>query len=173
MSSDRAVAVVLGHTRWASVGIISQPNAHPVDSAELASTRPLRGGRAQRRRRQLRGPQGAGRAEDRPRDHHRREGDPHARGPAGGRGDRPRDRAFRNTVASFEGSVAIAAAASAEPGKLLLALRGSGQALYVGVTDGAYIVASEPYGVIELTSDYLRMDGETPANADNPTASAG
>jgi glucosamine--fructose-6-phosphate aminotransferase (isomerizing) len=76
-------------------------------------------------------------------------------------------------VASFEGSVAIAAAASADPGKLLLALRGSGQALYVGVADGAYVVASEPYGVIELTSRYLRLDGETPANPDNPTASRG
>ncbi len=81
--------------------------------------------------------------------------------------------AFRNTVASFEGSVAIAASASAEPDKLLLALRGSGQALYVGVADGAYIVASEPYGVIELTPRYLRLDGETPANPDNPTASRG
>ena len=34
VSSDQAIAVVLGHTRWASVGIISQPNAHPVDSSE-------------------------------------------------------------------------------------------------------------------------------------------
>ena len=34
VASDSAVAVVLGHTRWASVGIISQPNAHPVDSVE-------------------------------------------------------------------------------------------------------------------------------------------
>jgi glucosamine--fructose-6-phosphate aminotransferase (isomerizing) len=43
----------------------------------------------------------------------------------------------------------------------------------VGLADGAYIVASEPYGVIELTDRYLRMDGETPANPDNPTASRG
>jgi glutamine---fructose-6-phosphate transaminase (isomerizing) len=69
--------------------------------------------------------------------------------------------------------VAIAASAAAEPDKLLLALRGSGQALYVGLADASYIVASEPYGVIELTDRYLRMDGETPANPDNPTASRG
>src|SRR5581483_2301683 len=57
-------------------------------------------------------------------------------------------------------SVAIAANAAADPGALLLALRGSGQALYIGLADGAYVVASEPYGVVEETPRYLRMDGE-------------
>jgi glutamine---fructose-6-phosphate transaminase (isomerizing) len=173
VSSDDAVAVVLGHTRWASVGIISQPNAHPVDSSELggsdapyvvaslngdvdnfADLKALDGLRI--------APEITTDAKVIPTLVARRvaEGD-------------DLTTAFRNTVASFEGSVAIAASASAEPDKLLLALRGSGQALYVGVADGAYIVASEPYGVIELTGRYLRMDGETPANPDNPTASRG
>jgi glucosamine--fructose-6-phosphate aminotransferase (isomerizing) len=35
LAADTASALVLGHTRWASVGIISQPNAHPLDSIEL------------------------------------------------------------------------------------------------------------------------------------------
>jgi glucosamine--fructose-6-phosphate aminotransferase (isomerizing) len=35
------------------------------------------------------------------------------------------------------------------------------------------VVASEPYGVVEITDRYLRLDGETPANPDNPTASRG
>ena len=83
------------------------------------------------------------------------------------------DEAFRATVASFEGSVAIAANAAVAPDHLLLALRGSGQALYVGLAEDAYIVASEPYGLVEETSRYIRMDGETPANVDNPTASRG
>jgi glucosamine--fructose-6-phosphate aminotransferase (isomerizing) len=81
--------------------------------------------------------------------------------------------AFRATVASFEGSVAIAAATARTPSSLALALRGSGQALYVGFADDAFVVASEPYGVVELTDTYLRLDGETPANPDNPTASRG
>jgi glucosamine--fructose-6-phosphate aminotransferase (isomerizing) len=177
VNGDDAVAVVLGHTRWASVGIISQPNAHPVDSAELGAD---------------------GRAGDAPYVVAALNGDVDnfadlkaldgleiapeittdakviptlvARRVAEGA---DLATAFRNTVASFEGSVAIAASASAAPGKLLLALRGSGQALYVGLADDAYVVASEPYGVIELTGRYLRMDGETPANADNPSASRG
>ena len=54
--------LVLGHTRWASIGIISEPNAHPQVSDELdAEPRAPGGAREvtagpQRRRRQLRGP---------------------------------------------------------------------------------------------------------------------
>ncbi|MGH9274236.1 MAG: SIS domain-containing protein, partial [Acidimicrobiales bacterium] len=81
--------------------------------------------------------------------------------------------AFRDTVAGFEGSVAIGASAASSPEQLLFALRGSGQALYVGLADGCYVVASEPYGLVELTDTYLRMDGETPANPENPNASRG
>ena len=76
--------------------------------------------------------------------------------------------AFRRTVAAFEGSVAIGAASADQPDEVLLALRGSGQALYVGLADDAFIVASEPYGVVEETSHYLRIDGETPSRADQP-----
>ncbi|MBS1838261.1 MAG: SIS domain-containing protein, partial [Actinobacteria bacterium] len=84
----------------------------------------------------------------------------------------PRD-AFREAVVRLEGSVAIGAAIAGVPDRLLLALRGSGQALYVGVAEDAYIVASEPYGIVEETATYLRLDGETPADPDSPVASRG
>ena len=67
---------------------------------------------------------------------------------------------FRRTVAAFEGSVAIGAMSSADPDTMLLALSGSGQGLYVGLADDRFIVASEPYGVVEETLQYLRLDGE-------------
>ena len=70
------------------------------------------------------------------------------------------DDAFRRTVARFEGSVAIAAATAAEPDQLYLALCGSGQSLYIGLAEDAFVVASEPYGLVEETARYVRMDGE-------------
>jgi glucosamine--fructose-6-phosphate aminotransferase (isomerizing) len=68
--------------------------------------------------------------------------------------------AFRRTVSTFEGSVAIGVMAANHPSTLLLALRGSGQGLYIGLGDDCYVVASEPYGVVEETIRYIRMDGE-------------
>ncbi|MFN7152025.1 MAG: SIS domain-containing protein, partial [Microthrixaceae bacterium] len=81
--------------------------------------------------------------------------------------------AFRETVAGLDGSVAIAAASAAAPDRMHLAQRGSGQAIYVGLAEDAFIVASEPYGVVEETATYVRMDGETPSDPDNPTGSRG
>ncbi len=49
---------------------------------------------------------------------------------------------------------------AADPDSMLLALRGSGQGLYIGLADDCFIAASEPYGVVEETSRYVRMDGE-------------
>src|SRR4029079_5656937 len=34
LASDSARVLVLGHTRWSSVGMISEPNAHPVSSID-------------------------------------------------------------------------------------------------------------------------------------------
>ena len=81
--------------------------------------------------------------------------------------------AFRRTVATFDGSVAIGASVATRPDELLLALRGSGQALYVGLAPDLYLVASEPYGVVEECDRYLRLDGETAADPADPTGSRG
>jgi glucosamine--fructose-6-phosphate aminotransferase (isomerizing) len=173
LRADTAAAVVLGHTRWASVGIISQPNAHPLDSAEVDGpsgpfvTAVLNGdvdnfADLRAAERLLLAPEITTDAKVIPTLVSRRL----AQGS-------PLVDAFRDTVARFEGSVAIAASAASHPDQLLLALRGSGQGIYVGLAEGCYVVASEPYGVVELTDTYLRLDGETPANPDNPTASRG
>ena len=111
--------------------------------------RPVRGRRAQRRRRQLRRPEDQRGAAHRAGDHHRREGHPHPRVAPARPAASTLDEAFRRTVAGLDGSVAIAASAADAPADLLLAQRGSGQALYVGLADGLTLVASEPYGLVE------------------------
>jgi glucosamine--fructose-6-phosphate aminotransferase (isomerizing) len=161
LRADTARVTVLGHTRWASVGIISEANAHPLNHeeedrpdgpyvaaalngdvdnyAQLIATEGLRipaeittDAKVIPAMVSRRLEQGLGLEE-----------------------------AFRSTVSSFEGSVAIVAGAAEAPGKLLLALKGSGQALYVGLGEDAFVVTSEPYGLVEETSHFLRMDGES------------
>ena len=155
---------VLGHTRWASVGIISEPNTHPLNSEELER----RGGEDP-------GPYVVAalngdvdnhadlRVEHGLRIHGQITTDAKvipalvARHALAGNS---LVESFRRTVAAFDGSVAIGAASATAPNTLLLALRGSGQGLFVGFADDCYIVASEPYGLVEETSRYLRLDGE-------------
>jgi glucosamine--fructose-6-phosphate aminotransferase (isomerizing) len=173
LAGERAAAVVLGHTRWASIGIISQPNAHPVDSHEVDLvdgpyvTAALNGDVDNFA--DLKAADGLRVAAEITTD---AKVIPTLVSRRLASGSDLVD-AFRDTVAGFEGSVAIAASAASRPDHLTLALRGSGQALYVGLADGCYVVASEPYGLVELTDTYLRMDGETPANPENPNASRG
>ncbi len=68
--------------------------------------------------------------------------------------------AFRRAVNSFDGSHAISMHTDLAPGKLFLAQRGSGQAIFVGLADAHYMPTSEVYGFIEETSRYIKMDGE-------------
>ena len=156
---DAEVSVV-GHTRWASVGLISESNAHPLNSEEQGRepapyvAAALNGDVDNHL--ELRAAEGLATPAEITTD---AKVIPMlvSRRMAGG--TEPAE-AFRHTVATFEGSVAIAANSAADPGALLLALRGSGQALYIGLADDAFVVASEPYGVVEETPRYLRMDGE-------------
>ena len=170
LAADTAEAAVLAHTRWASVGIISEANAHPLNSEEVAAApapyvvAALNGD--------------IDNYADLIAAHDLRVAAEittdakvipvlTARRLATGE---PPPQAFRRTVAAFEGSVAIAAQSAADPASLLLAQRGSGQALYVGLAEDTFIVASEPYGLVEETPRYVRLDGETPSNPDNPAS---
>jgi len=160
VSSSTANVVVLGHTRWASIGIISEANAHPLNSEELSGQG---------------GPYVVGVLNgdvDNHADitrrfeldiHHQITTDakviPTLTSRKMSEGLEPQE-AFRRAVNEFEGSVAIGAIAADRPRELMLALRGSGQGIYVGIAEDGYIVASEPYGVVEETPRYVRLDGE-------------
>jgi glucosamine--fructose-6-phosphate aminotransferase (isomerizing) len=161
LSTPGAAATVLAHTRWASVGIISEPNAHPLNSEEIDRrdgpyvVAALNGdvdNHAELRLAEdlLVSPQITTDAKVIPTIVSRRLAE-----------GAPAEEAFRATVARFEGSVAIAASAAAAPDDVFLALCGSGQSLYVGLAEDAYVVASEAYGLVEETPHYLRMDGES------------
>jgi glucosamine--fructose-6-phosphate aminotransferase (isomerizing) len=175
LRDESAQAFVLAHTRWASVGIISEANAHPLNQEELD-----RDGRI---------------------DHSRAYTIAELNGDVDNYADLkaldglhfPAEittdakvipalvarrvgagvdlvEAFRSTVASFEGSVAIALQSTADPDLLLLAQRGSGQALYVGLAPDTFVVASEPYGLVAECNEYVRLDGETMVDPGNPAS---
>ncbi len=84
---------------------------------------------------------------------------------------RPLEEALRLAVNDFEGSHAIALTSNVEPGKIYLALKGSGQALFVGLREDQYLFASELYGLVEGTSRFIKMDGEKLRDPDNPDSS--
>ncbi len=154
------------HTRWASVGAITEANCHPVDNGTLA------------------GRDGAGAAVI----HACLNGDidnfEELKAVLEGEGilispevttdtkiiplwierylrtGSDIEEAFRRAVSDFCGSHAIAVHTSLAPGKLFLAQRGSGQAMFVGIAPDHFMPVSEVYGFIEETSDYLRLEGE-------------
>ncbi len=158
----------LAHTRWASNGVISEGNAHPVDSGVLEGGRPLPHSQGalvavlngdidnyhDLRQRYVtdRG------LEIDPRittdakiipivvaHHLERTGE--------------LDGAFERAVEEFEGSMAIGLMSAAHD-QVLFAQKGSGQALFFGDGKESMAVASEMYGVIELSSLYLKAEGE-------------
>ncbi len=128
---------MLAHTRWASIGIISEANAHPLNQEEIDGDGRVDGSRSYTvaalngdvdNYADLKALDGL---------HFPAEITTDAKViPAlvARRTGTGVDlvEAFRSTVASFEGSVAIALQSTSDPDCLLLAQRGSGQALYVG-----------------------------------------
>ena len=170
LEAPNARADILGHTRWASVGIISEPNAHPLNQELEGETgAPYAvaslNGDVDNYKTLIRDqgfripPEITTDAKVIPALVSRRLAD-----------GLDATEAFRRTVVGFEGSVAIGCATADEEGKLFLALRGSGQALYIGIAENSFLVASEPYGIVEETADYVRLDGETPADPDVPSS---
>ena len=206
LCADSAETVVLGHTRWASIGIVSEPNTHPLDAwdpsapgTDVAHIADSNGGDVAhiaavlngdvdnyadliaQRRLQI-APEITTDAKVIPtilrqtlaassNGEHPTAGSVQLRQAFAG--SEQLRQAFADAVSSFEGSVAIAAHVSAMPDVVALALRGSGQALYVGATGPSYVVASEPYGLVEECRQYVRLDGETPSDPANPVGSRG
>jgi glucosamine--fructose-6-phosphate aminotransferase (isomerizing) len=171
LAAPTARTVILGHTRWASSGVISIPNCHPIDNAtHAAAGSPTAAPGSARIWVVLNG-----------------DVDNHielrsAYEASTGRRVSPRvttdtkvialeierhlvaglpvDEAFRRASAAFLGSCAIGMITDAAPGRLFLSLRGSGQSLYVGVTEDGFFAASEVYGLVEETARYVKLDGE-------------
>ncbi len=171
LSQPGARVAILGHTRWASVGIISEPNAHPVNSDEVDEIKnapyivaALNGDVDNHADIKVRN--GLKLAEPITTD---AKVIPTLISRNFAATKNLAD-AFLATVSTFDGSVAIAAACAEQPNTVLLALRGSGQGLNIGIAEDRFIVASEPYGVVEETVHYIRMDGEALVDAGNPAS---
>jgi glutamine---fructose-6-phosphate transaminase (isomerizing) len=170
LESSTVQLSVLAHTRWASVGIISEPNAHPLNQEETVDSvgpyvvAALNGDVDNYA--DLKAEHGLNVATAITTDAKVIPTLVSRLAP----GTVSLTEAFRRSVRTFDGSVAIAAASAGDPDDVLLALRGSGQALYIGLAEDCFIVASEPYGLVEETRSFVRMDGETPAIADQPAS---
>ncbi|MCG8472040.1 MAG: SIS domain-containing protein [Desulfobacterales bacterium] len=156
---------VNSHTRWASVGAITDANCHPVDNRSTDSRLPRNGTLHV----SLNGDidnhlQLKGAWEDRYAPFQKEITTDTKVIPmqietylkAG----HDIEEAFRLSVCDFKGSHAITLQTDLAPGKLFLAQKGSGQALFVGLAPDHYIAVSEVYGFVEETSRYLKLDGE-------------
>ena len=180
LAANTQEAVVLGHTRWASVGIISEANAHPVDSVSLVLRDDATGRVAGEGEEERAAVNGAGVADTLQIAAVNGDIDNHIslaqhyglRSPPGistdskvvpllishfSRQEESSDGAFRVASQELAGSAAIVSCSLDDPDRLRLSVHGSGQALYVGLAEDSYVLASEPYGVLEQTPRYVRV----------------
>ncbi len=160
LASEDLRATVVAHTRWASVGLISQANAHPLNSEELG--RPG-------------APYVIGALNGDVDNHAELRRSEGLQVPAEvttdaklvptlvsrymSAGEEVGD-AFRHAANVVQGSVGIVVNALARPDEIYLALRGSGQGLDVGLAEDAFVVASEAYGLVEEADRYLPLEGD-------------
>ncbi len=156
---------VSAHTRWASIGSINEPNCHPVDSKTTGSSAEKSGiihvclnGDIDNYLELKREYESKGDLIDKEMttdtkiiplwiEQYINQGC-------------KVEEAFRLAVNDFKGSHAIFMHTDLAPGKLFLAQKGSGQAIFIGLAEDHYIPTSEVYGFVEETSSYLKMDGE-------------
>ena len=157
---------ISAHTRWASVGAITEANCHPVDNQTVKNSCSHSGiihaclngdiDNFQELRREFE-TNGDQIQDDITTDtkiipltiqKYIRQG--HSVGEA-----------FRRAVNRFEGSHAISMHTDLAPGRIFLAQKGSGQALFIGIAADHFIPTSEVYGFVEETQDYVKLDGET------------
>ncbi|MFH1725267.1 MAG: SIS domain-containing protein [Elusimicrobiota bacterium] len=158
----------MGHTRWASNGVISIPNCHPVDSAIIEA--------------------GSGPADpglvvaalngdiDNFQDLFRKYVSSRGADVAPGITTDAKiipivvreklktagslEKAFAQAFSEFEGSMAICLMAADRPEQFICAQKGSGQGLFIGFAGSTVAVASEMYGLVELTPRYVKAEGE-------------
>ncbi|GMU51174.1 MAG: hypothetical protein AMXMBFR33_03200 [Candidatus Xenobia bacterium] len=171
---------LFSHTRWASNGIISEPNCHPVNELTVPSgcdreqpregspriLAALNGDVDNHIELQARLARESGRTISAPittdtkiipvlvESYFRETGNMRE--------------AFCRAMQECEGSIAVVMHSTHEPDRTYLALRGSGQSMFVGIGPHGYTFASELYGVVEQTSRFLRMDGTTEREAGRP-----
>jgi len=156
---------ISAHTRWASVGAISEPNCHPVDNKMSGNQIPQSGIIHACLNGDI--------------DNYLELKKEHERQGCFTHKDITTDtkiiplqiemyikqgfdveEAFRLAVNDFEGSHAISMHTDLAPGRLFLAQKGSGQAIFVGIARDHYVPSSEVYGLVEETPFFIKMDGE-------------
>jgi glucosamine--fructose-6-phosphate aminotransferase (isomerizing) len=71
----------------------------------------------------------------------------------------PDRRAVTDMLRACAGSMAIATQTELSGGDVHLAVKGSGQSLFVGFAPSGYLVASEIYGLVGATQRFARVDG--------------
>ncbi len=158
----------LAHTRWASNGVVSVPNCHPVESTVFRGGVPLEGSPGmvvaalngdidnyQELLQRYVGDRDLTVDDEITTDakivplvvgHHYRNG-------------ASLEEAFCAALSEFEGSMVIGLMAADRPGEFLFGQKGSGQGLFIGLAGSSVIAASEMYGLVELTQDYVKADG--------------
>jgi glutamine---fructose-6-phosphate transaminase (isomerizing) len=172
-ASDAACETALTHTRWASVGSITEENCHPVNNYTTISSPPaypLYPGAAAQINAVLNGD-----IDNYPVLRQALEADGELIAPSVTtdtkiiplqiekylKAGKNLPEAFRLAVNDFEGSHAIAMTCDLAPGKMFLALKGSGQSIYVGMNADQYMFSSELYGLVEVMPRFVKMNGES------------